>query len=60
MPPWHIVRNVGIEKFKDDPSLTADEIATIVKWVDSGAPRGNPADMPPSRQFAAADMWHYR
>ena len=58
MPPWHIVRNVGIEKFKDDPSLSADEIATIVKWVDSGAARGNPADMPPSRQFAAAEMWH--
>jgi hypothetical protein len=58
MPPWHIVRNVGIEKFKDDPSLAEDEIATIVKWVDSGAPRGNPADMPPARQFDAIDMWH--
>ena len=22
MPPWHIERNVGIQKFKDDPSLT--------------------------------------
>ena len=58
MPPWHIVRNVGIEKFKDDPSLSEDEIATIVKWVDSGAARGNPADLPPARQFAGADMWH--
>ncbi len=58
MPPWHVVRNVGIAKFKDDPSLSDDEIATIVKWVDAGAPRGNPADMPPARQFAAADVWH--
>ena len=37
MPPWHIDRTIGISKFKNDPSLTDDEIATIVKWVDSGA-----------------------
>jgi mono/diheme cytochrome c family protein len=58
MPPWHVVRNVGIAKFKDDPSLSEDEMATIVAWVDAGAPRGNPADMPPARQFADADVWH--
>jgi hypothetical protein len=57
MPPWHIDRNIGIQKFKDDPSLSDGEIATIVKWVDSGAPRGNPADMPPLRQFGKADEW---
>src|ERR1700755_1231955 len=28
MPPWHIDRNVGITKFKDDPSLSEAEIAT--------------------------------
>ena len=42
MPPWHIDRNIGITKFKDDPSLTDAEIATIAKWVDAGAPMGNP------------------
>ena len=57
MPPWHIDRHIGIQKFKDDPSLSDEEIATIVKWVDSGAPRGNPADMPPLRQFAEAAEW---
>ena len=51
MPPWHIDRTVGIQKFKDDPSLSDAEIATIVAWVDGGAPRGNPADMPPPVQF---------
>ena len=35
------------QQFKNDPSLSDEEIATIVKWVDAGAPRGNPADMPP-------------
>ena len=57
MPPWHIDRHIGIQKFKDDPSLSDEEIATIVKWVDSGAPRGNLADMPPLRQFADASEW---
>jgi mono/diheme cytochrome c family protein len=57
MPPWHVDKTIGIQDFKDDPSLSDEEIATIVKWVDSGAPRGNPADMPPLRQFADARTW---
>ena len=58
MPPWHAVRNVGIQKFKNDPSLSDDEIATIVAWVDAGAPRGDPADLPPPRHFADEGVWH--
>jgi hypothetical protein len=57
MPPWHIDRNVGITKFKEDPSLTDAEIATISNWVDRGAPEGNPSDMPPPRQFSDLDKW---
>ena len=60
MPPWHIDRTIGIQQFKDDPSLTDDEIDTIAKWVDSGAPRGNPADLPPARQFADSSQWQIR
>ena len=41
MPPWFIEKNIGIQQFKDDPSLTADEIAKIVSWVDNGSPRGD-------------------
>ena len=48
MPPWHIDRAVGIQEFKNDRSLTDEEIATIVRWVDEGAPKGNDADMPPA------------
>jgi hypothetical protein len=59
MPPWHIDRNVGIQKFKDDPSLTDAEIATIAAWVDAGAPRGNPADLPPSPQYADGSEWAF-
>src|SRR5207245_6944738 len=58
MPPWYIDRHIGINKFKDDPSLTESEIATIVKWVDAGAPAGNAADMPAPRQFSDVDKWH--
>src|SRR2546427_1900666 len=58
MPPWHIDRNIGITKFKDDPSLSDAEIATISNWVDQGALEGNPADMPPPRQFSDPDKWH--
>jgi hypothetical protein len=58
MPPWHIDRNVGITRFKDDPSLSETEIATITNWVDHGSPEGNAADMPPPRQFGDLDKWH--
>lgn len=57
MPPWFIEKHVGIKKFKDDPSLTDAEIETIVKWVDGGAVRGNPADLPLARQFDDASKW---
>ena len=36
MPPgWYIDRTVGIQAFKNDPSLSEQEIETIARWVDS-------------------------
>src|SRR5437016_4808867 len=58
MPPWYIDRSVGIKKFKNDPSPTDEEVDLIARWVDAGAPMGNPADMPPPRQFDDLDKWH--
>src|ERR1700747_947424 len=40
MPPWHIDKTVGVQKFKNDISLTDEQIATVVRWVDAGAPQG--------------------
>ena len=40
MPPWLIDRNVGVQHFANDESLSDEEIATIVKWVDGGARGG--------------------
>ena len=57
MPPWHIDKTIGIQKFKDDVSLSDAEIAIVAEWVDSGAPRGNPADMPPPVDFPDASEW---
>lgn len=57
MPPWYVEKNIGIQHFQNDPSLSDAEIAAIAKWADNGAPRGNPADMPPPRQFADTTAW---
>lgn len=57
MPPWFIEKNVGVQHFNNDVSLTDQEIATLVKWVDGGAPQGNPADMPPPRHFVDEQAW---
>src|SRR5215813_7199811 len=47
MPPWFLDKTLGIQKYQNDPSLTDEEIATIVQWVDRGALQGNPGDLPP-------------
>src|ERR1700754_2904356 len=33
MPPWHIDKSVGVQKFKNDISLSDEQIATVVAWV---------------------------
>ena len=57
MPPWHLDQTVGIQHFQNDRSLTDAQIATIVSWVDSGAPLGNPKDMPAPKQWPDEEGW---
>ncbi|MEQ1884012.1 MAG: hypothetical protein ABL967_03060 [Bryobacteraceae bacterium] len=57
MPPWHIDMHVGVGKFKNDMSLTDEQIAMIAKWVDSGAPQGDPKEMPPAKVWPEANEW---
>ncbi len=57
MPPWHIDKTVGVQHFKNDMSLSDEQINTIVRWVDAGAPQGNPKDMPPPKQWGAENEW---
>src|SRR5580704_11256246 len=32
MPPWYIEKDIGIQHYKNDLSLSEDEIAKISKW----------------------------
>src|SRR5579884_3921551 len=57
MPPWHLDKTVGIQHFQNDRSLTDDQIATIVRWVDAGAPQGDPKDMLPAREWPGDEGW---
>jgi mono/diheme cytochrome c family protein len=58
MPPWFVERNIGIQHYKGDPSLSDEEIRKVAQWADNGAPRGNPADIPPAVAKATGeDGW---
>jgi hypothetical protein len=57
MPPWHVERSVGIQKFKNDISLSDEQVDTIVAWVDQGAREGNPADMPALKPVTDKLYW---
>jgi len=57
MPPWHLDKSVGIREFKNDISLSDADINTIVRWVDAGAPQGDPKDTPPPLTFRPETDW---
>jgi len=57
MPPWHIDRSVGVQKFKNDMSLTDEQVDTIVKWVDQGAQQGDPKDLPAPKPIDTDNIW---
>ena len=49
MPPWFADPTVG--HFLNDPSLTQQEIDTLVSWANAQAPAGDPHSAPPPRQW---------
>jgi hypothetical protein len=53
MPPWGSDQPHGV--FKNDPRLSEAEVATIVGWIDGGAPKGDDKDLPERPQFV--DGW---
>jgi len=57
MPPWFLEKNIGVQRIKDDNSLSNDEIEMIASWADNGAPQGNPADAPPAIKLVKAGEW---
>jgi mono/diheme cytochrome c family protein len=53
MPPWKAEPGYG--DFLDARRLSDDELHTLARWADGGAPEGDPRDLPPPPQFA--DGW---
>jgi hypothetical protein len=49
MPPWSAEESTV--HFQNDRRLRAEEIDTLVKWVDAGAPEGNKKDAPAPLAF---------
>ncbi len=57
MPPWYVEKDIGIQEYKDDPSLNDEEVAAIAAWARSGAPEGDRADVPPALVFEETVGW---
>src|SRR6184192_1333220 len=57
MPPWHIDRSVGVQKFKNDMSLSDEQVDTIIRWVDAGSPQGDAKDLPAPRPLVTDNQW---
>jgi peroxiredoxin len=50
MPPW--LAAPGHDQFKNNPSLSADEMRTIDRWVENGCPEGDRSQLPPPAEYA--------
>jgi hypothetical protein len=57
MPPWYIEKDIGIQHYKDDPSLSDQEIALMGRWVDAGAPSGDLSKAPVPKAYDDS-IWH--
>ncbi len=57
MPPWHLDKSTGIQAYKNDISLSDEQIDTIVAWVDGGMPEGDPAALPPVPELPDGSQW---
>jgi len=49
MPPWHADATAGT--FLNERRLSAAEKETIARWVNNGAPQGDPREIPPVPVF---------
>lgn len=60
MPPW--LPAAGHASYRDDRSLSTEQIALIERWVDAGAPEGDktktpqPPEFPPGWQLGTPDL----
>ncbi|MEE3290451.1 MAG: cytochrome c [Pseudomonadota bacterium] len=57
MPPWYMEKDIGIQDYKNDPSLNDKEIVAISTWARSGTPKGDIADAPEPLVFDDSLKW---
>ncbi|MFT4861791.1 MAG: hypothetical protein ACI95C_001001 [Pseudohongiellaceae bacterium] len=57
MPPWYMEKNIGIQDYKNDPSLSDAELAAISTWARSGTPKGEVSDSPTPLEFDDNTKW---
>ena len=57
MPPWYMEKDIGIQEYKNDPSLSDEEIAAISTWARGGTPKGDIADAPEPLVFSDDLKW---
>jgi hypothetical protein len=50
-------KNIGIQDFKNDPSLSDEELALISTWARSGTPKGDTVDAPQALVFDDSLKW---
>lgn len=57
MPPWDATKEFnGV--FKNERTLTDEQVQTIETWVRTGAVAGNPADAPPPVEHEVTNGWN--
>src|SRR6185369_17044030 len=49
MPPWKPVPGFG--EFRESRRLSQEELTTLMRWIEAGAPEGDRAKLPPPRVF---------
>jgi mono/diheme cytochrome c family protein len=55
MPPWKAESDYG--HFKNERHLSDQDVATLAQWAQEKAPEGDPAQLPPTPEFASEGEW---
>jgi hypothetical protein len=56
MPPW--MAEASVNHYKNDRTLSAEDIATLSAWADNGSPEGDAKDKPAALTFQ--DGWNLK
>jgi len=59
MPPYHYDTDIGVQELEGDWRMSQEDINTIVAWVDSGSPEGNPSDLPEPIEYPSLSEWRF-